>query len=46
MKLKKVKEMKDQINELTDMCNNQKGTPTIFLREVGTAPELSLVLAN
>ena len=38
--------MKDQIMELIDMCNNQKGTPTMFLREVRTAPELSLVLAN
>ena len=46
MKLKEGKEMKDQIMELIDMCNNQKGTPTMFLREVRTAPELSLVLAN
>ena len=46
MKLKEGKEMKDQIMELIDMCNNQKGTPTMFLREVWTAPELSLVLAN
>ena len=38
--------MKDQIKELIDMCNNQIGTPTMFLREVGAAPELSLVLAN
>ena len=28
------------------MCSCQKGTPTMFLREVRTAPELSLVLAN
>ena len=28
------------------MCNNQKGTPTMFLREVRAAPELSLVLAD
>ena len=28
------------------MCNCQKGTSTMFLREVRTAPELSLVLAN
>ena len=46
MKLKKGKEMKDQIMELIDMYNCQKGTPTMFLREVRTAPELSLVLAN
>ena len=46
MKLKKVKEMKDQIMELIEMCNNQKGTPTMFLREVRTAPELSLVFHN
>ena len=46
MKLKERKEMKHQILVLTDMCNSQKGTPTMFLREVPTAPELSLVLAN
>ena len=46
MKLKEGKEMKDQIMELIDMCNSQKGTSTMFLREVRTAPELSLVLAN
>ena len=47
MKLKKGKEMKDQIMELIDMCNSQKDTSTItFLREVLTVPELSLVLAN
>ena len=28
------------------MCNNQKVTPTVFLREVRAAPELSLVLAE
>ena len=28
------------------MCSCQKGTPTMFLREIRTAPELSLVLAN
>ena len=28
------------------MCNRQKGTSTMFLREVRTAPELRLVLAN
>ena len=38
--------MKDQIMELIDMCNSQKGTSTMFLMEVRTAPELSLVLAN
>ena len=32
--------------ELIDMCNNQKVTPTVFLREVRAAPELSLVLAE
>ena len=46
MKLKEGKEMKDQIMELIDMFNNQKGTPTMFFREVRTVPELSLVLAN
>ena len=38
--------MKDQIMELIDKCNSQKGTPYMFLREAWTAPELSLVLAN
>ena len=46
MKLKEGKEMKDEIMALIDMCNSQKGTSTMFLREVRTAPELSLVLAN
>ena len=46
IKLKEGKVTKDQIMELIDMCNCQKGTPTMFLREVRTAPELSLVLAN
>ena len=46
MKLKEGKEMKDQIMELIDMCNSQKGTLTTFLREARTAPELSLVFAN
>ena len=46
MKLKKRKEMKNQIMELIDMCNSQKDTSTMFLREIRTAPELSLVLAN
>ena len=46
LKLKEGKEMKDRIMELIDMCNSQKGTPTMFLREVRTVPELSLVLAN
>ena len=46
MKLKERKEMKHQILVLTDMCNSQKGTPTMLLREVPAAPELSLVLAN
>ena len=38
--------MKHQIMELIDKCNSQKGTPTMFLREVRTASGLSLVLAN
>ena len=46
MKLKKGKEMKDQIMELIGMCNSQKGIPTMFLKEVRTAPELRLVLGN
>ena len=46
MKLKEEKEMKNQIMEVIAMCNNQKGTPTMFLREVRRAPELSLALAN
>ena len=46
MKLKQRKEMKDQIMELIDVCNSQKGTSTMFLGEVRTAPELSLVLAK
>ena len=46
MKLKQRKEMKDQIMELMDICNSQKGTSTMFLGEVRTAPELSLVLAK
>ena len=46
MKLKKRKEMKNKIMELIDMCNSQKDTSTMFLREVWTAPELSLVLGN
>ena len=45
-KLEEGKEMKGQIMELIDMCNNQKGTPTMFLREFRAAPELSLVFAN
>ena len=46
MKLKEGKELKDQIMELIDMWSSQKGTSTMFLKEVRTAPELSLVLAN
>ena len=46
MNLKEGKEMKHQIMELIDKCNSQKGTPTMYLREVRTVSELSLVLAN
>ena len=46
MNLKEGKEMKHQIMELIDKCNSQKGTPTMFLREVRTASGLSLVLAS
>ena len=46
MKLKEGKEMKEKIMELIGICNNKKGTPTIFLREARTAPELILVLDN
>ena len=46
MKLKEGKEMKDQIMELIDMCNGQKGTPTMFLREVRTAPVWFLLMKD
>ena len=34
MKLIGGKEMNDKIMELIDICNNENGTPTMFLREV------------
>ena len=46
MKLKEGKMMKMEIIGFTDMWNSGKGTPTMFLREFQTAPELSLILAN
>ena len=42
----KSRKQKDEILELVDMCNEQKGLPTAFIREVRTAPELSVVLTN
>ena len=46
MKLKEGKQIKDQIMELIDMWNRQKVTLTMFFREVRTAAEFGLVLAN
>ena len=46
MKLKEGKKMKKEIIGLTDMCNSQKGTPSMILREGRAAPGLSFILVN
>ena len=37
---------KDEIVELIDLCNVQKGLPNAFIRDVRTAPELAVVVTN
>lgn len=46
MKLKEGKKMKKEIIGLTDMCNSQKGTPSMILSEGRAAPGLSFILVN
>ena len=43
---KSSKVMQDEVVELIDMCQKQSASKNAFLREVRTAPELSLVLAT
>ena len=45
-KKNKIKDTKNELIRLIDMCNIQYGLPNAFLREVRTAPELSRLLAN
>ena len=37
---------KDEIVELVDLCNVQKGLPNALIRDVRTAPELAVVVTN
>ena len=46
VKKNKIKDTKNELIRLIDMCNIQYGLPNAFLREVRTAPELSRFLAN
>ena len=42
----KSKNTKDEIVELVDSCNVQKGLPNAFIRGVSKAPELAVVVTN
>ena len=37
---------KDEIVELVDLCNVQKGLPNAFIRDVRIAPELAVMVTN
>ena len=37
---------KNEIVELVDLCNDQRGLPNAFIRDVSTAPELAVVVTN
>ena len=41
-----IKYTKDEIVELVDLCNVQKGLPNALIRDVRTAPELAVVVTN
>ena len=43
---KKPSNTKDEIVESVDLCNVQKGLPVAFIRDVRTALELAVVVAN
>ena len=42
----KIENTQNELLELTEMCNVQYGLPNAFSREVRTAPDLSIFLAN
>ena len=41
-----IKYTKDEIVELVDLCNVQKGLPNAFIRDVRTTSELAVAVTN